>query len=156
MLLAWIGIFITMGITNMPAIQNHWNMKYGTEFVRNSEFSRDLWETINITLFHLHDELDIMEKELNENFQHYWTLFQHNAIDEIMRLFKGHWKAGKVYSPDKPTKQGLKYYAMVDALHYLYWFKLYRRTPNTTTEEKKKEAPSVSNDAIDHLPKDII
>jgi hypothetical protein len=109
----------------------------------------------------LHDELDLMEKELNANFQHYWTPFEYNAIDEIMRKFKGHWKKGKVYSPDKPCKWGLKYYAMVDCAQFLFWFRLYKRfgkeeRAQMTEEELAMHEGSVTrnlcNDAMNKLP----
>lgn len=171
-LLAWIAIHITMGVAGMPGIEDYWNAEYGNQFIRNSQFPRELFEDINVALFHLHEELDVMQTDLNENFRRYWNPFQHNAIDEIMRLFKGHWKLGKCYSPDKPTKWGLKFYAMVDALQYLFWFKLYKRAPLEKNKEPKKkgkeakaekkkqqdkEAKSVTrilcNEAISTLPK---
>ena len=106
-----------------------------------------------------------MEKELNENFCKYWNPFECNAIDKIMRKFKGHWKKGKVYSPDKPCKWELKYYAMVDGARFLIWFRLYRQTSEedkaaaTTEVETAKFDGSVTralcNDAIDKLPKDM-
>ena len=82
-----------------------------------------------------------------------------------MRKFKGHWKKGKVYSPDKSCKWRRKYYAIVDGARFLIWFCLYRRTSEedkaaaATKEETAKFNGSVTralcNDAIDKLPKDM-
>jgi len=81
-----------------------------------------------------------------------------------MRKFKGHWRKGKVYAPDKPCKWELKYYAMVDSFKFLFWFCLYKRvgdqlSGNATVSETAKYDGSVTrtlcNEAIDKLPKDM-
>ncbi len=83
-----------------------------------------------------------MENILNRNFTQYWI-----PIDEIMRKFKGRSKH-KVYSPDKPTKWGLKYYGMVDESRFLTWFKLHQKK----TQKESDVTVKLVLEAMDTLP----
>jgi hypothetical protein len=147
-LLTWIGIWIEMGLKKQSSVKDYWKEE-GNKFVKNVGMPRDDWLAIWRGLWHISENfLNSMEKELNTAFRKFWNPFRYLALDEMMRLFKGRWKS-KVYSPDKPTKWGAKFYLMVDNVHFCSWFKLFK-----SKEEKETEVTRhLCNDALATLPK---
>jgi hypothetical protein len=137
-----------MGLTHQPEIHNYWNNSgtnmgiFGCHFIKDL-MSRDKWAKVNEWISF---PVDLMIYHLNKNFQKYWNLFQHIAIDEILVLFKGRF-SGRQHIRGKPNSTGLKFFALCDEKGYLYSFWLYRGKENEAhTEEpvakKAREADS--------------
>lgn len=62
---------------------------------------------------------------MNENFQKCYSLSENVTIDEQLPGFRGRF-CGVVYMPSKPTKYGIKHFALVDsATYYLHKFEVY-------------------------------
>lgn len=62
---------------------------------------------------------------INENFQKCYSLSENVTIDEQLPGFRGKF-SGVVYMPSKPTKYGIKHFALVDsATYYLQKFEVY-------------------------------
>lgn len=145
-LLAWLGCWIELGLHPTYTLKDAFARVEGNDFLQEY-FCRDEFLAIFGALWHIKHEIFILiEERLNEAFPKYWTAFRETAIDEGMALFKGHW-GNKVYSPDKPTRFGLKYYLLVDCAQYLIQFKLYRKTTKTSMRD-------LINNFVDKLPKD--
>ena len=124
-LMIWIAIWLEMGITSKSNIKSYWEKEHQVEDI-SKWLGRDRWEAIWRSLWHLSDGLFfVLEEFLQDTFRNHWTPFQEVCIDETVRLFKG-WSKNKVYSPDKPTKRGLKYYTSADSAHFIYWFHFHR------------------------------
>jgi hypothetical protein len=126
MFLSFLAIYFHLMNFTRRNIAQHWSKKDLDEFVKSTKLSKTNFLSIFRALYHLPTAvLDQMEKSLNESFVASWISSRHVSIDEIMRKYKGRC-ASKVYEPSKPTKWGLKYYAMLDGHGWCSRFQRHR------------------------------
>ena len=99
--------------------------------------------------------LDYLITKLNSKFKQFYNPTQHLSIDEAMIAFTG--RLGWIqYSPDKPTKWGVKSFQLCDANNYLYHFSYYTGKPEevaANSENLHGKAYDVVLSTVDCLPK---
>lgn len=126
MFFAWISIYFHMMNFPRRSIGHYWGKVNPDAFIRSTCLSKKKFLSIFRAMYHLPVEfLDLMEKSLNLTFISCWVPSRFVSIDEIMRKFKGRCRH-KCYEPSKPTKWGLKYYAMLDGLGWCCRFQRHR------------------------------
>lgn len=135
MFLAFLGIWLHMGLNRRSNTREYWNSATRNKWISSIGgcfVTFFQWTAIFAALYHLSDDfLDWMETELNCVFTQHWCCARKVSIDEVMKQFKGRSKH-KVYEPSKPTKWGLKYYALVDRLGYLFRFQMHQNGVKVT------------------------
>ena len=135
MFFSWIAIYFHMMNFPRPSIAQYWSKLEPDLFVRATKLSRKKFLSIFRAMYHLPvDFLDTVEQSLNAAFCSSWIPSRFVSIDEIMRKFKGRCRH-KCYEPSKPTKWGLKYYAMLDGYGWCCRFQRHRAGVKVTLKD---------------------
>ena len=135
---AYMGFMILMGIVHLPSIYDYWKKDDYSPVA--SLISRDrFFELYHYLHFANNSSLSppgdpgydkfgkirpVMER-LREVFRTVYYPHKNVSVDEAMILFKGR-STLKQYMPQKPTKRGIKVWAMSDAINgYVSEFDVY-------------------------------
>ena len=135
---SYMGIRLHMGVFGAGRKRDFWTEAFldGKDVIDKycDVFSREKWEhlsrQIHFETVESADADDSLWKvrglcdALNETFRRNWKPFQHLSIDEETIPTKARIKI-KQYNPMKPSKWGIKVFALVDSQRYLYAFNLY-------------------------------
>ena len=130
-ILAYLGIFIYMGINIQPHIDNYWNTENKSRpfhaLVRDT-MSQTRWKQVH-RYFHVwdstfdhpesnrtarpHEKVDPLAKLLLPAFQRFWKPATDVAVDECIEGFTGR-SGDTVNIPTKPTPIGFKIWVLAD------------------------------------------
>jgi len=142
-----------MGLKKYPKQNDHWSTD--PLFVDpkiSGIMPRDMFNTLKCA-FHADDnnlissnpfaKIRTIIEHLNKKFKQFYTLDQKISIDETMIAFRGH-SGFNYYIPTKPTKIGIKMYALCESLTgYCYAFKF--------DGGKKNKIPDFINTLVNEL-----
>lgn len=132
-LYTFIGVYVYMGICNLPHWHMYWSKEYEQSFI-TSVFTRWRYEQL-IRYFSvappesLHDADDLLSsvrpliESLQHSFPHHYLPSRYIVFDEAMVAFKGR-SPIKQYIPMKPHKWGIKIWCVASD-NYLLRFEVY-------------------------------
>ncbi|KAL0482122.1 hypothetical protein AKO1_013340, partial [Acrasis kona] len=145
------AICVAMGLNRIADYRNHWKSDTCNSSLFGNSFIKSLLSFKKFKKIHryIHYNDDWLDDQLNKNYRSHWSPMQQLAVDEAMIAWKGRVKF-KQYQPAKPTKYGLKKFAMCDQSGYTYSSFLYRGAASC----RKTDVKSIVVDFAEDLPKD--
>jgi hypothetical protein len=133
-LLAFIGIYIYMGLNPLHDVAAYWNTnrRRGVHDAVREAISLKRWQQLDRYL-HISkpgqkspgkespfDKVEPLNEELRNDMMRLWTPTTHLAIDEAIQRFLGRAKE-TVNIPSKPTPEGFKIWVLANCGYILAW-----------------------------------
>lgn len=142
-LMTWLAIWLHSTQNKRVRWRDYWKQVDGDSWVKSLKFPRENFEQISRQFCHLSEEFcDTFQKMINLSIKQEYKPHRNVAIDEMMAKVKGRCKE-RVFNKQKPVKWGLKYFASVDSITFLWHILLFKREKDKKDkkgkEEKKKE-----------------